>query len=212
MEERIVVEPVLIADPPAVLEDLRRVRILLRGHVAGFFQERHIDEGGGIAHGAGITVPVPGAAEIAPLLDDADVFHALLHKPRPRHQACVTAADERHRHVVGFRFTLLEFDVGVIQIVRQLIFDPDVLGVAIRPEALVPLLHVLLFERFLIDHLLLYRLVHCSTSLSERLHEFLPKHGFPASGGRSRDVHVTTVISFESTQVDAPDLDPHHPG
>jgi hypothetical protein len=74
VEQRVVVEAVLFADALAVREDFRRMRIFLRRHVTGFFEQRHVDHRRRIALRARIPVPVPGAAEVAALLDDADIL------------------------------------------------------------------------------------------------------------------------------------------
>jgi hypothetical protein len=52
------------------------MRVFLRRHVPGFFQQGHIDQRSRIALRAGISVPVPGTAEVAALLDDADILDA----------------------------------------------------------------------------------------------------------------------------------------
>jgi hypothetical protein len=44
--------------------------------VAGLLQEGHGDHGGGVTLGTGIAVPVPGTAEVAALLDDANIGDA----------------------------------------------------------------------------------------------------------------------------------------
>jgi uncharacterized lipoprotein YbaY len=49
------------------------MRVFLRRHVPGLFEQGHVDHRGSVALRAGIAIPVPGAAEIAALLDDADV-------------------------------------------------------------------------------------------------------------------------------------------
>ena len=86
-----------------MLEDLGRVRVLLRRHVPGLFEQRHVDERCGVALRAGVAVPVPGAAEVAALLDDAHVVDAGLLQPRAGDEAGEAAADERDGDVVGLR-------------------------------------------------------------------------------------------------------------
>jgi hypothetical protein len=70
MEQRVVVQAELRADPLAVREDLRAVHVLLGGHVPGLFQQRHVHHRRGVALRAGVPVPVPGAAEAAAGLHD----------------------------------------------------------------------------------------------------------------------------------------------
>ena len=63
------VEAVVLADRPAVGEDLRRPDVLLRRHVAELLEQRQVDVRLDVAHRARVAVPVPGAAEVAALLD-----------------------------------------------------------------------------------------------------------------------------------------------
>ena len=70
----------------AVLEDFRRVGVLFARHVAGFFEQRHVDERSGVAHGAGIAVPVPGAAEVAAFFQNPHVVDALFDQAGTGHQ------------------------------------------------------------------------------------------------------------------------------
>src|SRR2546430_9014533 len=96
-------EAVFLADALAVREDFGRMRIFLRRHVAGLFQERHVDHRGRVALRAGIAVPVPGAAEIAALLDDADITDAGFHQPRGGCESRTTAADKGKSDVIDLR-------------------------------------------------------------------------------------------------------------
>src|SRR5208337_4695058 len=81
----------LLADAPRVGQDFRRVRVLLLGDVAGFLEQRQIDVRLDIALRTGIAIPVPGAAEVAALLDDADILYAGLAQTRACQQAAETA-------------------------------------------------------------------------------------------------------------------------
>ena len=119
VEQRVVVEAELLADAAAVLEDLGRVRVLLGRHVAGLFEQRHVHERRGVALRAGIAVPVPGAAEVAALLDDADVVDAGFLEPGAGDEAGEPAADERERDVVGLRLALDDRRVRVVEVVAR---------------------------------------------------------------------------------------------
>ena len=140
VEQGLVVEVVLLPDALAVLEDLGGVRVLLGRHVAGLFEQRHVDERGRVALGAGVAVPVPGAAEVAALLDDADVVDARLLQPGAGDEPGEAAADERDRDVVGDRLALGDGRVGVLEVVGELVLQLQVLRVAVGPQPLVPLL------------------------------------------------------------------------
>ncbi|MCX7201663.1 MAG: hypothetical protein NTV17_05075, partial [Burkholderiales bacterium] len=65
MKERMLIQPEMLADTLTVRQDFGRMRILFAGPMAGFFQQRHVDHGRGVALRAGVAVPVPGAAEVA---------------------------------------------------------------------------------------------------------------------------------------------------
>ena len=73
LEQRLGVEVEAAGEELRVLEDLRRAGISLGRHEADLFEEREVDVGLDVAHATRVAVPVPGAAEIACLLDDPDV-------------------------------------------------------------------------------------------------------------------------------------------
>ena len=66
----------MLGDPAAVLEDLGAAGVLLGRDVAGLLEQRQVDVGLDVALRPRVAVPVPGAAEVAALLDDADVVDA----------------------------------------------------------------------------------------------------------------------------------------
>jgi hypothetical protein len=139
VEQGVVVQPEAAPDPPAVLEDLGPVGVLLGRHVAGLVEQRHVDERVGVALGARIAVPVPRAPEVAALLDDADVPDASLLQPGAGDEAGEPAPDEGHGDLVVPRVALDPFDVGVVEVVGEPAGDLDVLLVAVFPQALVAL-------------------------------------------------------------------------
>ena len=49
---------VLTSDLLGLFKDLRTVAVLLGRHVSGLFQQWHVYDGGGVAHGARVSVPV----------------------------------------------------------------------------------------------------------------------------------------------------------
>ena len=96
----------------------------------------------------GIAVPVPGAAEVAALLDDADVLDAGLAQPRAGQQAAEAAADDDDVDLVGQRLAReRRLDVGVVDEVGEVAVDLDVLLVAVGAQALVALGAVLVAQR-----------------------------------------------------------------
>ena len=151
VKERIVVELVMPADSLAVRQDLGRVRIFLGRHMAGFLEQRHVDHRGGIALRAGIAVPVPGAAEIATFLDDAHIGDAGFHQPRAGGQPCKSAADKSETNMVGFRCALDHRRIGIVEIMRKLPGDFEVLLVAVGAKPFVALGEVFLADGFFVD-------------------------------------------------------------
>jgi hypothetical protein len=111
------------------------------------FQQGEVDHRRRVALRAGVAVPVPGAAEVTALLDDADI-DAGLPQPGPRHQAGEPAAHADHGPVVGPGRPFGPWRVRIVEVVRELIGEPEVLVVAVRAEPLVPLLGVPAPQRF----------------------------------------------------------------
>src|ERR1700730_5836273 len=88
----------MLTDAARVLEDLERIGIPLFRHIAGLFEQRQIDVRLDVALRTRIMNPVPGAAEIATLLDDANTLHPRLAKSPCREQAAEAAADDQGFH------------------------------------------------------------------------------------------------------------------
>ena len=196
VEEGVFIEAVLFPDPLALGQDLRRVGVLLGRHVTGFFQQRHVDHRGGVALRARIAVPVPGAAEVAALLDDAHVGDALLDQPRPGHQAREAAADEGEGHVVGLRLALDDGGVGILRIVGEAAGQLLVLVVAVGPQPLVALGDVLGQQRLLVDPPLGGRVGDGGHEKFPNSINILPRSAPP---GRGRSDAPTGVLFFEYT-------------
>lgn len=108
VKQRAVIKVVLLADTLAVLKDLRRVRVLLARHVVRFLEQRHVDKRSGVTHRAGIAIPVPRAAEVAALFDNADVRDAGFLQPCAGNEAGKSAANEGERHMVVNRLAFLK--------------------------------------------------------------------------------------------------------
>src|SRR5262249_23611524 len=119
-------------------------RILLLRDVAGFLEQRQVDVRFDIALRSGVAIPVPGAAEVAALLDDAKVLHARLAQTCAREQAAEAAADnqnlQRLMQGLGGEAGL---DIRIVDIVTEVSPDLDVLFVTVGTDALVALLAVL---------------------------------------------------------------------
>jgi len=136
----------VVSDRLAVAEDLRRLGVLLLRHVADLLEQRQVDVGLDVACRPRVPVPVPGAAEVAALLDDADVVDAGLAQAGPGEEAPEAAADDQHLDLVGERISFVRGDVGIVGVPLVLAGDLDVLLVAVGTETLVALLAVLLTQ------------------------------------------------------------------
>ncbi len=152
LEERAPVEVEVLADGPAVGQDLRRARILLHRHVAQLFQQRQVDVAFDVAGRAGIAVPVPGAAEVAALLDDPDVRNPGLAQPRGGQLPAETAAHHHDLDLVGQRLAAeARLHIGIVEVAGELTGDLAVLGVAVAAQALVAFLAVLGAQRLWVE-------------------------------------------------------------
>jgi hypothetical protein len=112
--------------------------VLFFRHVAELFQQREINVGLHITLRAGVAVPVPGAAKVAALLDNADIIDTGLAKSRARQQAAEAATDNQCIDGLVDGLPLKSrFLLRVVDVVRQIPGDFDVLVVAILANALV---------------------------------------------------------------------------
>ena len=146
LEAGVAIEVEVLADRPAVGEDLRRLGVLLLRDVADLLEQRQVDVRLDVARRARVAVPVPRAAEVAALLDDADVVDAGLAQTRAGEQPAEPAADDQDLDLVVQRLAFERLDVRVVDVARELARDLDVLLVAVVAQALVALLAVLLAQ------------------------------------------------------------------
>ena len=146
-EARALVEPEVPGDAAAVLQDLRGAGVLLAWDVGRLLQQGEVHVGLDVALCSGISVPVPGAAEVATLFDDAKVVDARLREPCPRDEARKAAADDRNSDVVDPRRPVEGLRVGITEVVGELSGDLDVLVVPVLPDSLVALHLVFLAQR-----------------------------------------------------------------
>ena len=129
----------LTPDGLRVGEDFRGEAVLLLRHVAEFLHQRQVDVGLDVALRPRVAVPVPSAAEVPTLLDDAQVAHARGIEPRRGQLPAEAATDDDDVDLVVQRLTLDALDVWVFDVVREVVLHFNVLIVAVRPQALVPL-------------------------------------------------------------------------
>src|SRR5580700_4999558 len=142
----------MAGDGAAVLEDLRRKRVLVLGDVVQLFEQRQVAVALHVAHRARIAVPVPGAAEVAGALDHADLVEPRLAQARAHQKAAEPAADDGDVDVVEHRRAREpRLDVRVVDVVGEVALDLDVLADAVLAQALVALVEVLLVQRVRIE-------------------------------------------------------------
>ena len=146
-QARALVQVEVPGDAMAVLQNLGGADVLLTGDVGGLLQEREVDVRLDVALCSWVPVPVPGAAEVAALLNDAKVVDARLGEPGAGDQAGETAADDGNGDVVAQWGTIDRLRVGINEVRREWPRHLDVLGVRILPDPLVALEPVLLAQR-----------------------------------------------------------------
>ena len=78
VEQRVVLEAVALGDPLEVAADLLARGVAPGGDVVELLEHRDVHVRLDVAHDAGVAVPVPGAADAARLVDDADPLDARL--------------------------------------------------------------------------------------------------------------------------------------
>src|SRR5690606_5153057 len=105
----------------------------------GLLEQRQVDHRRGVAHGAGVAVPVPRAADVAAALDDVQVLHASLAQPRADAQAGEPATDDGDVDVVAHRVPLVRGGVWIVEQVGVTTGGLEVLVVAVGPDPLVAL-------------------------------------------------------------------------
>ncbi len=135
LEERVLVEPEVLAEQLAVTEDLGRARVLLGRHVAGLLEQRQVDRGVHVAHAAGVAVPVPRAAEVGRLLDDPEAGDAAAHEVDAREHPREPAAEDDHVDVLDDRVADV-VGVGPGVAVEVVLLQALVLGQALVSQSL----------------------------------------------------------------------------
>src|SRR5262249_23081425 len=102
-EDRSVIQPEVLADPPAVLVDLGAVGELLRRNEIELFEHRDVTVRIVVALDSGEAVPVPNATEVAAHLDDAHIVDIGFLEVSARQESGDTAAEDRDIDVLRDR-------------------------------------------------------------------------------------------------------------
>src|SRR6202030_4647360 len=93
---------------------------------------------------ARIAVPIPGTAEVAALLDNAEVVDTRLAQTRGRQQSAEATTDNQHPDLVGQRFAgKARIDVRIVHVTAEVALHFDVLLIAVGADPPIALLTVL---------------------------------------------------------------------
>jgi hypothetical protein len=104
------------------------------------FEQREIGIRFDVTSDAGVAVPVPGAAEVTGRIDHADPFDARLSQSRTGEQSAEAATDHHHLDLIEQRLAFeAGLDIGIVEVVGELLLDLDVLLVAVVAQAPVAL-------------------------------------------------------------------------
>ena len=151
-EQRLLVEAKMTADPLALLEDLAAIGVAVLGEIAHLLEQRHVAIRLDVALHPGVAVPIPGAAEVAAHLDDADVADAGFLHTRSREQAGKASTEDGDIEIFRDRIPFDGRRVGIDFVeVGEIFRGLDVLPLAFGPHALVALAVIALPKRGNID-------------------------------------------------------------
>ena len=119
-----------------MIQNLRAARVFGHRHITGFFQQRQIDIALGVAGGTGVAVPIPSAAKVTGLVDDADVLISLgAQAGSGQESAKATANDDDFDLADDRRAAERGVRVRVSKVVGEFAGYVDILIVAVRPQA-----------------------------------------------------------------------------
>src|SRR5215471_18610677 len=121
----------MLRDALRMLVNLRRERVLLLGHVAQLFDQRQVAIAFDVALRTRISIPVPGAAEVAPGLYDSDVFDAHFMEASSGQQSTEPSADDDNVDLVSKRSAGDGLDVRIVSKMTELAGDFDILRITV---------------------------------------------------------------------------------
>ena len=129
VEQAAVVEAEPLSHELAVFEDLEARGELHRRDVAHLLEERQVAVALDVTGDAGIAVPVPGSADIAALLAEADVGEAGVHQPVPEEERAEACPDHQNlAFVVEGVARHRRIGIDILQIPGEFTFHADVVG------------------------------------------------------------------------------------
>jgi len=149
MKERVFHEIEFIGDRLEVGKDLVPKRVSVLRDVVEFLQHRQVDVGLDVAHQAGISVPVPGPADSACLIDDPDPANPPLAQLGRCHDSSHPTTDDHDIDGLGQGITVPVLGKWITPVARRVGLGAEIkeLGSTVD-EALVSLLQVLRAHRF----------------------------------------------------------------
>src|SRR5271166_657496 len=103
LQTGVTVQVVMLGDPAAVGQDFSAFRILLGRHIPELLEQRHIDVGLDVAGDSGVTIPIPGPANVGGLVDQPDVVDTELPAPGPDEQPAEAGTDDGDVDLVADR-------------------------------------------------------------------------------------------------------------
>ena len=113
--------------------------VLRRWHSSGLFQQRKIDHRGCIAHGSGVSVPVPHSANIASRIEQSYARNPCLFQRRTSYKTREPGTNDCDSDVIVHGFTFNDRCVRVVSDSRKSAGRLEVLVVAICAQPLISL-------------------------------------------------------------------------
>ncbi len=104
----------MTSDVLRVLHNFWGEGILMLWYVIELLKHRQVAVAFNVAHRSGITIPIPGSAEIPTAFDNANIGEAGLAEPSPHQQTAETTANNCDFNLVEERFPFHGLFVRVV--------------------------------------------------------------------------------------------------
>ena len=138
-QQRILIQTKCCCDELSVSENLVSRHVLRRWHSSGLFQQRKINHRGCIAHGSGVSVPVPHSADVASRIEQSYVLNPSLFQRRTSYETREPGTNDCDSDVIVHGFTFNDRCVRVVGDSRKPTGRLEVLVVTIRAQPLISL-------------------------------------------------------------------------
>ena len=113
-QQRILVQTKCCCDALSVSENLMSRHVLRRWHSSGLFQQRKINHRSCIAHGSGVSVPVPHSADVASRIEQSYVLNPSLFQRRTSYETREPGTNDCDSDVIVHGFTFNDRCVRVV--------------------------------------------------------------------------------------------------